>query len=134
MSEAEVQRQVVALLLEAGASPPPYHTHDSRRSEPGFPDVVAVVGRVVWAVECKTSTGKLSGPQTRWLNALAACHGVRVFLATPETLDDLRVALGLGREPRVTEYKAGQPCTRRAEAEELGPRVLRAYEEQYRGG
>ena len=137
MTEQQVQEQVIALLVEAGASPPPYHTHDSRRSEPGFPDVVAVVGRVVWAVECKTSTGKLSGPQTRWLNALAACHGVRVFLATPETLDDLRVALGLGRErprtePRVPTRARGSEETREA-ARALGPAVLAAYDAQYGG-
>jgi hypothetical protein len=47
-----------------------YHAHDSRRSEPGFPDRVFVrVPRLLF-VEFKTETGKLSAAQERWLQDL----------------------------------------------------------------
>ena len=42
-----------------------YHTYDSRRSEPGFPDLVLVKDRVLYR-ELKTETGRLSGKQKAW--------------------------------------------------------------------
>jgi hypothetical protein len=51
-----------------------FHVHDSRRSVPGFPDVVAVhrgQHRVVW-VELKTERGRLSDAQLAWGEALLA--------------------------------------------------------------
>jgi hypothetical protein len=38
-----------------------YHTHDSRRSQPGFPDLV---------LELKTMRGKVTTEQQQWLDAL----------------------------------------------------------------
>lgn len=47
-----------------------YHPHDSRRSEPGFPDLVIIgPGGILWR-ELKTATGRLSRSQIDWLTAL----------------------------------------------------------------
>jgi len=64
-----------------------YHTHDSRRSEPGFPDLVMVSARqrrVLYA-ELKTATGKTTAAQDQWIAALAAA-GVEVYLWRPADL------------------------------------------------
>ena len=49
-----------------------YHTHDSRRSLPGFPDLVIVgPGGVLWR-ELKDQTRDLTREQRRWRTALQA--------------------------------------------------------------
>ena len=47
-----------------------YHTHDSRSSEAGFPDIVCVRRDRVLFIELKTEKGRLSEAQERWLSAL----------------------------------------------------------------
>jgi hypothetical protein len=46
-----------------------YHTYDSRRCEPGFPDWVFIRERVLW-VELKSADGKVSIKQAKWGAAL----------------------------------------------------------------
>jgi len=58
-----------------------YHTHDSRRSEPGFPDLVLVRERVVFA-ELKTVKGKVTPEQRVWLAALEGAGEVYVWRPT----------------------------------------------------
>ena len=72
-SEAVFQSHVVNLARQLGYSQI-YHTHDSRRSAPGFPDLVMVnskAGRVLF-VELKTQSGKVRPEQELWINALRA--------------------------------------------------------------
>jgi hypothetical protein len=70
-AEADLQRAVLELAAAAGGWMA-YHTHDSRHSAAGFPDLVLVdtrQHRLVW-VELKSDRGRLSKPQAVWLQAL----------------------------------------------------------------
>jgi len=66
-----------------------YHTHDSRRSERGFPDLV-ICGRRVLFRELKTTEGTMSGPQARWKWRLLAT-GADWGIWTPEDLASGRI-------------------------------------------
>lgn len=47
-----------------------YHTRDSRRSAPGFPDWVFVRAPELLFVELKSDSGKLNADQERWIEDL----------------------------------------------------------------
>jgi hypothetical protein len=82
----------------------PYHTFDSRRSEPGFPDLVLVRDRVVF-LELKRETGKLSAAQTDWLTMLIRARA-EVYIARPSDFQAL--AQVLGRRYRIRTPLADQ--------------------------
>jgi len=69
MTEKDFQSQVEKIAKQCGWLC--YHTYDSRRSEPGFPDLVLVKERVIFA-ELKTDSGKLSPAQMIWEQKLIA--------------------------------------------------------------
>lgn len=59
-----------------------YHTHDSRRSESGFPDLLLVRhGRAI-AAELKSVRGRQSPAQKAWLHALEEC-GIEAYCWRP---------------------------------------------------
>lgn len=94
ISEKQFQQQVVDLAKLSGWKT--YHTHDSRRSNPGFPDLVLVRrGRMVFA-ELKSRKGRVSAEQQAWLDDLRACPNAEVFLWRPEDLRDIARVLGRG--------------------------------------
>lgn len=69
-TESEFQAQVLAVAKTFGFQLT-YHTHDSRRSNPGFPDLVLLhvrTGRLIFA-ELKTQTGRVRPEQEQWINA-----------------------------------------------------------------
>ena len=95
-----------------------YHTHDSRRSAPGFPDLTLVRGPELLFVELKSGSGRLSRAQKEWLEALRvvavavaeAVHvagehyavaptapTVEVYVWRPDDWDDLHARLARGR-------------------------------------
>ncbi len=61
-----------------------YHTHDSRRSAPGFPDLVLLRPPQIVVAELKTERGRLTGDQIGWLAAFEAVPGIEVFVWRPE--------------------------------------------------
>ncbi len=65
-----------------------YHTHDSRRSDPGFPDLILLRERDGrrFAIELKTERGKVSPAQVDWLAAFSTC-GIPAFVVRPRDLD-----------------------------------------------
>lgn len=68
LSERQLQDLILNLARHLGWRS--YHTFDSRRSQPGFPDLVLVRGsRVLWR-ELKAQTGRLSSEQHGWLHDL----------------------------------------------------------------
>lgn len=67
VSEKEFMAEVVKVAKSLGWKV--YHTHDSRKSEAGFPDLVLARDRVIFA-ELKTEAGKFSAAQLNWLDAL----------------------------------------------------------------
>jgi hypothetical protein len=70
MSEGDLQASVVDVARRMGGLV--YHTHDSRRSPAGFPDLVITFPRTgsLIFVELKSSTGRLRPEQAQWLEAL----------------------------------------------------------------
>lgn len=71
ISEKAFQAQVIR-LAELNGWTLIYHTHDSRRSAKGFPDlVICRPGRIIFA-ELKRQRGKVSAEQQQWLEALWA--------------------------------------------------------------
>lgn len=68
MAEKELLQNVRTLAGHLGYRV--YHTHDSRRSEPGFPDLVlARTGRVLFC-ELKRENGHITTEQASWLFTL----------------------------------------------------------------
>lgn len=73
LSEREFQGMVLELAGRLGWELA-YHTHDSRRSAPGFPDLVLVssrLGRTLFR-ELKTDKGRVSPAQETWIHGLTA--------------------------------------------------------------
>jgi VRR-NUC domain len=82
MGETELQNLVLGLSDPLGYLA--YHTHDSRRSRKGFPDLVLAHerrGRLIFA-ELKKQTGKQSPEQVVWERVLRAI-GVEYHLWRP---------------------------------------------------
>lgn len=70
MSEGQLQANVMDAVKTLGLLG--YHTFDSRRSTPGFPDLVIVGARGVIYRELKTATGRVTPAQRHWITALRA--------------------------------------------------------------
>jgi hypothetical protein len=68
VSEKDFQAAVLRLAKRNGWLA--YHTHDSRKSAAGFPDLTLVrSGRILFA-ELKTTSGKTTADQDTWLEEI----------------------------------------------------------------
>jgi len=81
-NESHWQQQVTDIAEAAGWHW--QHTHDSRRSKPGFPDLVLWRERVIF-VELKAQTGRVSVDQVRVLSELRRA-GAEVYVWKPTDL------------------------------------------------
>ena len=80
-SESQFQAAVVAMAKRQGWLC--FHAHDSRRSEPGFPDLVLVRrSRLIFA-ELKSGSGRLTVEQAEWKQALERAGEV-VYVWRPD--------------------------------------------------
>ena len=90
-SEKDFQQQVVDLARLNHWMV--YHTADSRRSYPGFPDLVMVRGPMLLALELKTEAGKVTVQQQEWIDALQKVRIVSADIARPHHWPDIERAL-----------------------------------------
>lgn len=101
-TEAHFQQRVVNLADLFGWWV--YHTHDSRRSRPGFPDLVLVrFGQLIFA-ELKSERGRLTFEQEEWLRQLSKCAPTYVWRPSdwPDIAEILRAETVPGtRETRL---------------------------------
>lgn len=128
-SEAAFQRQVLNLAEFYGWRS--YHTHDSRRSQPGFPDLVLVRGVELIFAELKTEKGRVRPEQAEWIQALtevAVCvrqsigpvpevpHPtvpcIDVYLWRPSDFDQINARLARGRTQLQPLYRVPTEATR----------------------
>jgi hypothetical protein len=75
-----------------------YHTYDSRRSQPGYPDLTlcrvtrqvdgTVTARLIYA-ELKTNKGRLSLQQKEWLGALGSVPNVEAYCWRPSDWEEI---------------------------------------------
>lgn len=95
ISEKQFQAQVVELARLYNWLV--YHTYDSRRSAPGFPDLVLVrPPRLIFA-ELKSEEGRARPEQRTWLEALSGCtQAPESHLWRPRDLQEIQTLLKRG--------------------------------------
>ena len=59
-----------------------YHTHNSKKSEAGFPDLILIRLNRIIAAELKAEDGRTTAAQDRWLEAFMAAR-VEVYVWRP---------------------------------------------------
>lgn len=90
MKEKEFQSMVEEIAKLYGWTY--YHTYNSRRSEPGFPDLVMLRGEREVVAELKSQKGKLTEPQKDWLKKFKKA-GNETFVWRPSDIRDIEEIL-----------------------------------------
>ena len=93
-----------------------YHTHDSRHSEPGFPDLVLCRDGVLIFAELKRQTGRVSPAQREWMQHLSLVAGIvgasgvhgaiQVYLWKPADWQTIERVLSGGSDGRTAKGAA----------------------------
>lgn len=73
-----------------------FHVYDSRRSDPGWPDLVLARPPELLVAELKTDKGRLTTAQTDWLSRLAAC-GIETHVWRPRDFERVHARLRLAQ-------------------------------------
>ena len=97
MTEKQLQSAVVQLAELLGYSV--YPTYDSRRSQPGFPDLVLCRPPRLLFVELKTTKGKLTAEQKAWGERLID-SGAEYRIWRPSHWNAGAINVALGRRGR----------------------------------
>ena len=92
MSEAQFQAQVMALAKQQGWAHI-YHTHDSRRSQAGYPDLHMLRGERSLFAELKRMGRKPTPAQDSWLSALREA-GHEAYSWRPCDMPEIERVLG----------------------------------------
>jgi hypothetical protein len=96
LSEKAFQQQVIDLAHLYGWMA--YHTYDSRRSVPGYPDLALVHkarGEYLLA-ELKSERGRLSLAQRQWIDALRQAN-IEIYIWRPSDFSHIVARLTTGR-------------------------------------
>lgn len=98
-TEAQLQALVIKHATALGFLV--YHTHDSRRSEPGYPDLHLVhpTRGISMFRELKTQKGRTRPDQTKWIAALTAT-GTNVGIWRPRDWFDRTIENQLTAHPK----------------------------------
>jgi hypothetical protein len=71
-----------------------YHTHNSQRSEPGWPDLALIKERRLVFIETKKQTGKVTAEQQRWIDELNTVDGaVEAYVFRPSDWEQIHEVL-----------------------------------------
>ena len=93
--ESELQTSILDAARKLGWKH--YHTHNSRRSPSGFPDLVLVKPPRVIFAELKREREDPDDEQLVWYGLLIQCPGVESYVWRPRDIDDvLQVLQGGG--------------------------------------
>lgn len=103
-TEAQFQTQVEQLAAFYGWDLV-YHTHDSRRSHKGWPDLVLCRPPEIIFAELKGAKTRVSPEQRAWLDALTAC-GLEAHLWRPGDFEALHERLARGRARTEPLYRS----------------------------
>lgn len=91
LTEKQFMAQVIQLAKLFGWRV--YHTHDSRRSVAGFPDLVLLKGEVLLVAELKVGKNDVTDEQWGWLRSFEQAGG-RTFVWYPDQWDEIERELG----------------------------------------
>ena len=91
MSEAEFMASVVDAAQKLSWRC--FHDYDSRRSNPGWPDLVCVRDGKLLALELKAKKGRVRPGQIEWIAELADVPGVTALIARPDDWDQVLALL-----------------------------------------
>lgn len=92
MTEKELQELVIQMAKIQGWYC--YHTYNSRRSAPGFPDLTAVnpKHRAILFAELKSERGRIMHSQSKWIDALSQAEHITGRIWRPSDLDSGEIA------------------------------------------
>ena len=99
MTDGVSEKQLLEAILRLAAmfSWRAYHTFDSRRSAPGFPDLCLIKAPRVIFAELKSERGTLTAAQEAWIAELRQCPGVETHVWYPADFDAIVACLREGR-------------------------------------